>query len=117
MFHTADVPVVQITQLRGVYAQNCGDLLTITFEHPDHPVKIVQIPDEQTPSFRSSIVELRQELADRISARYQFEREPSFTKAIIALGAFAAGLNVVVPNGDPGFGPRAHLWPEDVTPK
>jgi hypothetical protein len=58
---------------------------------------------------------VRDELADRISARYQFEREPSFTKAIIALGAFAAGLNAIVPAGDPGFGPRAHLWPEETS--
>lgn len=89
-------------------------MLTIILEPEDGPTKIVQIPQEQLPSFRSAIQEVRDELADRISARYQFEREPSFTKAIIALGAFAAGLNAVVPAGDPGFGPRAHLWPEDT---
>jgi hypothetical protein len=59
---------------------------------------------------------VRDELADRISARYQYDREASFTKAIIALGTLAGAFNTLVPVTDPGFGPRAHLWPEDTTP-
>lgn len=88
-------------------------MLTIIFEPTEGPTKIVQIPDEQAPAFRSAIQELRDELADRVSGRYEFKREAPFTRAIIALGTFAAALNCVVLAGDPGFGPRAHLWPEE----
>lgn len=88
-------------------------MLNIIFERPGFPTKIVQIPEEQLPSLRSALQELRDELADRVSGRYEFKREAPFTRAIIALGTFAGALNCVVPAGDPGFGPRAHLWPEE----
>lgn len=88
-------------------------MLTIIMEPTEGSTKIAQIPDEQLPSLRSALQELRDELADRVSGRYEFKREAPYTRAIIALGTLAAALNCVVPAGDPGFGPRAHLWPEE----
>lgn len=89
-------------------------MLTIIFERPGVDTRIVQIPDEQLQAFRSSIQELRDEIADRIGGRYEYRREGPWSRAIAALGTFAGGLNRMIPEGgDPQFGPRANLWPEE----
>lgn len=87
-------------------------MLRVTLEH-NRVSRLVLIPDEQLPALRSAIQEIRDELADRISGRYIFEREAAYTRALIALGALAGGLNALIPKGDEAFGPRAHLWPDE----
>lgn len=88
-------------------------MLTIILERPGFPTRIANIPEEQLPALRSAVQEVRDELADRISARYIYEREAPYTRAIIALGEFAAKLNDMVPAGDPAFGPRSQMWPDE----
>lgn len=89
-------------------------MLTIQIiDHERGVSKIAEIPTEQAPAFRAAIQEVRDELGDRISARYKYDHEAAWTRGIMALGAFAAALNVVVPVADPKFGPRAHMWPDE----
>lgn len=88
-------------------------MLTVILELPGRPTRVAQIPEEQLPALRSALQELRDELADRISARYVYEREAPYTRAIIALGELAAKLNELIPEGDPMFGPRSQLWPDE----
>ena len=89
-------------------------MLTIQIiDHAAGTSAIAEIPSEQGPALRSALQEVRDELADRISARYVYEREAPYTRAITALGTLAGALNRVVPAGDPGFGPRAALWPDE----
>ena len=89
-------------------------MLTIQIiDHATGRSAIAEIPAEQAPAFRSALQEVRDELADRISARYVYEREAPYTRAITALGTFAGAFNKLVPAGDPGFGPRSQLWPDE----
>jgi hypothetical protein len=88
----------------------------ITIQIIDHTTgrsAIAEIPSMQAPALRSALQEVRDELADRISARYVYEREAPYTRAITALGTFAAAFNKLVPKGDPDFGPRSQLWPDE----
>lgn len=77
-------------------------MLSITFVHHGQSAS-VNIPTNQTPSLRSAIQELRNELGGRASGAHQYNREDSIMRALDAVGKLASGLNAVVPEEDPDY--------------
>lgn len=62
-----------------------------------------EIPSEFAHSFRSAIAERREQLGSKATGAYQYEREDAITRAVAAMGTFAAALNTTVPKEDPDY--------------
>ena len=61
------------------------------------------IPAEHGPSFRSAIAEIRNEIGGRAEGLHKFKKEHSITRALSAVGQFAAAVNHVITEDDPDY--------------
>lgn len=61
------------------------------------------IPDEQGPALRSAIQEIRNEVGERLAGSHRFPKEFALTRAVSALGALGAAINVAIPEEDPDY--------------
>ena len=77
-------------------------MLRITVAHRSTE-KTVEIPSEFAPAFRSFVEEMRNELGERLSGIHRFEKEDALTRAMAAVGPFAAAVNHVIPEGDKDY--------------
>ena len=46
---------------------------------------------------------MRNELGERLSGIHRYEKEDALTRAMAAVGAFAAVINAVIPEGDKDY--------------
>jgi len=87
-------------------------LLEITIQSFDpksgKPLKSAkaQIPTKFAPAFRSAIDEIRGEIAGRVEGAHAFATEQALTDAVVGIGAFAAAVNQVIPQGDAHYKSR-----------
>jgi hypothetical protein len=58
------------------------------------------IATEHAPAFRSAVDEIRGEIGGRLEGKFAFATEQALTDASVAVSAFAAAVNQVVPQGD-----------------
>ena len=77
-------------------------MYSITIQH-DNALAGVQIPDAFGPAFRSFVEEMRNELGERLAGIHRYEREDALTRAMAAVGPFAATVNAIIPKGDPDY--------------
>jgi hypothetical protein len=77
-------------------------VITITFVGNGRSAN-ANIPDEQAPSLRSAISEIRNEIGARASGAHDFLKEDALVRALAALGSLAAALNHVVPEEDKDY--------------
>lgn len=77
-------------------------MLRITATHRSVE-KTTEIPDEFAPAFRSFVEEMRNELGERLSGIHRYEKEDALTRAMAAVGAFAALINAIIPEGDKDY--------------
>lgn len=61
------------------------------------------IPSDLGPSLRSFIGLVRNDLGERASGSYRFEKEDALTRATAAFGPLAAAINQALPVEDPDF--------------
>lgn len=77
-------------------------MLKITLKHRNKTIT-ADIPSSQAPAFRSALEEMRNELGGRASGAHKYAKEDALTRAVAAVGKFAAALNYVVTEGDPNY--------------
>ncbi len=76
-------------------------MLTIQIIDSDSDASAVaQIPAAHAPAFRSAIAEIRNELGERLAGAHQYGKEDALTRAVSAIGVFAAAVNRVVERED-----------------
>jgi hypothetical protein len=64
----------------------------------------VEIPVAHGPALRSALREIRNELGERASGAFQYDKEDAITRAISALGQVASVVNKVIPEEDSHYG-------------
>lgn len=67
--------------------------------------KTIEIPSEFGPALRSTIEEHANELGERISGSFDYDREDAYVRATAAFNQLRAAINAVVPNDDPFYRP------------
>lgn len=77
-------------------------MLTITLTQNGHTA-VAEIPSEFAASFRSLITEKRNDLGGRMAGAHKYEQEDAQTRAMAAMGTFAAALNTIQPTEDPHY--------------
>jgi hypothetical protein len=63
-----------------------------------------EIPNAHGPALRSGIKEMRNEIGERASGAFLYEKEDSLTRAISAFGALASVVNTIIQDEDPNYG-------------
>ena len=61
------------------------------------------IPAEHAPALRSAILELNNELGERVAGAHNFAKEDALTRAVSAVGNLRAAINYVIPEEDPDY--------------